>query len=168
VARLRWAKSKLPCENGGGNIIVMGRNRIEDQSPDLFSGVGGPSTNQAGDVERSRPPGRAALPKDLPTAIKYLDNRELDRLLRAATEEAERRGRLAPSPATTPTNINPGSGEPSLKQAPPTGRPTHQRPARTAATPLTRGQVNAVWAAFRAGVTPSEPIRRLGQTCQVI
>ena len=91
------------------------------------------------DVKRSRPPRRPALPI-CNTAIKYLDNGELDRLLRAATEEARQRGRLAPGPDTTPTKVNPVSGEPSLKQAPSTGK--------TAAIPLTRGQVNAVGAAF--------------------
>jgi hypothetical protein len=132
----------------------MGRDRIDEQTPDLFQSVGGASTNQAGDVKRSRPPRRPALPKDLHTAIKYLDNGELDRLLRAATEEARQRGRLAPGPDTTPTKVNPVSGEPSLKQAPSTGK--------TAAIPLTRGQVNAVRAAFKAGVTPSRIARQFG------
>jgi hypothetical protein len=84
---------------GGGNIKFMGRNRIEDQSPDLFAteGVGDPSTNQAADVEARRPR-RPALPKDLPAAIKYLNNGDLDRLLRAAMEEARRRGQTDPGP----------------------------------------------------------------------
>jgi hypothetical protein len=155
-------KIKLPCETGSCNIDIMGRDRIEEQTPDLFKGVGGPSTNEAGDVKRTGPRRRPALPKDLPTAIKYLDNGELDRLLRAATDEAKRRGRLPPSLATTPRNVNPGSGEPSLKQAPSTSRPTHQRPTRTAAIPLTRGQVNAVRAAFKAGVTPARIARQFG------
>jgi hypothetical protein len=151
----------LHCEAQGGNINLMGRNRIEDQSPDLFSteGVGDPSTNQAADV-KTRRPRRPALPKDLPHAIKYLDNGELDRLLRAAIEEARRRGRLAPTPET-PAKADSGSGE-SLRQALPTGRPTQQQPAKTAATPLTRGQMNAVWAAFKAGVTPSRIARQFG------
>jgi len=141
----------------------MGRNRIEDQSPDLFSteGVGDPSTNKTTDVKRTGPRGRPALPKDLPTAIKYLDNGELDRLLRAATEEARRRGRLPQTPET-PTKIDRGSGESSWKQALSTGRLTHRRPASIAATPITRGQVNAVRAAFKAGVTPSRIARQFG------
>jgi hypothetical protein len=165
VFRCGWlaliGKSKLHCEAQGGNINLMGRNRIEDQSPDLFSteGVGDPSTNQAADV-KTRRPRRPALPKDLPHAIKYLDNGELDRLLRAAMEEARRRGRLAPTPET-PAKADSGSGE-SLRQALPTGRPTQQQPAKTAATPLTRGQMNAVWAAFKAGVTPSRIARQFG------
>jgi hypothetical protein len=119
----------------------MGRYRIEDKSPDLFSteGVGDPSTNQAADVKKTRPRHRPALPKDLPTAIKYLNDGELDQLLRAATEEARQRGRLlAPTPET-PTKIDPDSGGPSPRQALPTGRPTHRLPASTAARPLTPG-----------------------------
>jgi hypothetical protein len=140
----------------------MGRYRIEDKSPDLFSteGIGGSSTNQATDV-KTRPPRRPVLPKDLSTAIKYLNDGEFDRLLRAATEEARRRGRLIPAPET-PTKIAPASGESSFMQAPPTGGPTQQRPSRTPAVPLTRGQVNAVWAAFKAGVTPSRIAGQFG------
>jgi hypothetical protein len=48
-------KIKLPCETGGGNISIMGRDRIDERTPDLFSteGVGGPSTNEATDVKRT-------------------------------------------------------------------------------------------------------------------
>jgi hypothetical protein len=40
-------KIKLPCETGGGNITIMRRDRIDEQTPDLFSAedVGRPSTN---------------------------------------------------------------------------------------------------------------------------
>ena len=70
----------------------MGRNRVEDQSPDLFSteGMSDPSTNEATDVKKTRP---------------------------------------------------------------------RRRP--TAAIPRTRGQVNAVRAAFKAGVTPGITMRQL-------
>jgi hypothetical protein len=96
----------LRREAGGGNINLMGRNRIEDQSPDLFSteGVGDPSTNQAADVGARRPR-RPAPPKDLPTAIKYLSNGDLDRLLRGAMEEARRRGRVTQT-CENPTKVN--------------------------------------------------------------
>jgi hypothetical protein len=123
----------------------MGRHPPEEQTPDLFSaeGISGSSANQAADI-RARRPRRPALPKDLPTAIKYLNNGELDRLLRAATEEARRRGRLPATPETPP-KIDPGSGEPSLRQAL-SIRPSRQQLAKTAATPPTRGQVNAALA----------------------
>jgi hypothetical protein len=155
------AKVKLLCGGQRGNMNAVGRKHIVEQTPDLFSteGVGGPSTDQAADV-KARRPRRPALPKDLATALKYLDKGELDRLLRAATAEAKRRGRLFAFPET-PTKINPGSGQSPLRQAQP-GSSVLKRQSRTAARPLTRGQVNAVVAAFKAGVTPSRIARQFG------
>jgi len=37
------------------------------------------------------------LPKDLPKAVKQLNDRELDLLIAASLEEAKRRGRLLPN-----------------------------------------------------------------------
>jgi hypothetical protein len=48
------------------------------------------------------------------------------------------------------------------KQTKSPGRPTHQRQIRPAAASLTRGQVNAVRAAFKAGVAPSRIARQFG------
>jgi hypothetical protein len=75
---------------------------------------------------------RHLLPKDLAGALKRLDSAELDALLAAVTTEAERRGRLPPSTATP-----------------------------SAAT-LTTGKLNAVRAAFKAGVKPSAIARQFG------
>ena len=84
------------------------------------------------------------LPKDLAGALKHLDDAELDALLVAVTTEAERRGRLRPSPA---------------KQSQP-------RKAEDGLGSLTSGQLNAVRAAFKAGVKPSVIARqfRLSQS----
>jgi DNA-binding transcriptional ArsR family regulator len=150
-------KIKLPCGRQRGNMNLMGRKRIEEPTPDLFptEGASGPSSNQVDDV-KARRPRPVTLPKDLPTAIQYLNDADLDRLLRAATEEAKRRGRLAIP--ETPRKTDSPSGESSLKQA----LPTHPRSSRPAAIPLTRGQINAVLAAFKAGVTPSRIARQFG------
>jgi hypothetical protein len=139
---------------------LMGRYPVDQQTPDLFSTEGLGASNQAANV-KARRTRRPALPKDLPTAIKYLNNEDLDRLLRAATEEAKRRGRLTTSPET-PKKIDSPPGEPSLRHARPTASPYNQRSSRTATTTLTRGQVNAVLAAFKAGVTPSRIARQFG------
>ena len=80
---------------------------------------------------------RHVLPKDLPNAIKHLSDEELDRLITAALAEMRRRGRRLPP----------------LK---PTAAPGLAR------TSLTRGQLNAVRAAFKAGVTPSRIARQFG------
>ena len=136
---------------------LMGRDRFEEQTPDLFptEGLSGPSSNKVEDVKPRRPR-RPALPKHLPTAIKYLNNEDLDRLLRAATEGARRRGRLAPNPET-PNKIEP-LGEPSSKQSSANSSTTGE----DRSIPLTQGQVNAVRSTFRAGVTPSRMARQFG------
>jgi hypothetical protein len=81
---------------------------------------------------------RHVLPKDLANAIKYLCDEELDRLIAAALAEMSRRGRRLPSDEPTPEM------------------------ARDLTTPLTRGQLNAVRAAFKAGITPTRIARQFG------
>jgi uncharacterized protein (DUF433 family) len=82
---------------------------------------------------------RHVLPKDLANAIKYLSDEELDRLIEAAFAEIRRRGRQLPSDKLTPEMA---------------------RDLTTAS--LTRGQLNAVRAAFRAGITPTRIARQFG------
>ena len=115
-----------------------------------------PSIGNSGRHQSVRPP------KDLPRAIRYLEDRELDWLLRVATEEAKRRGRAMPMAEASPTNTLAASSEPIPKQTKPPGRQTRQRQIRPAAAALTKGQVNAVRAAFKAGVTPSRIARQFG------
>jgi hypothetical protein len=79
-----------------------------------------------------------ALPNDLPNAIKQLDDRELDRLSSAVVAEQKRRGRTV-------------SNSEDRKQR--NDLPTHS---------LTSGQVKAVRAAFKAGVTSSRIARQFG------
>jgi hypothetical protein len=129
----------------------MGRNRSEGLTPDLFSTGAGPSRNQDRLPERrSR---RPALPKDLPKAIQYLADEQLDWLLRTVMQEARRRGRPLPVVEAAPTNISPKSPRPE--------RPTRQREIGPA-TGLTQGQMNAVRAAFKAGVPPRRIARQFG------
>jgi hypothetical protein len=127
----------------------MGRDRSNEQMPDLFSteGVGGSSSNQASDVTTARPSRRSILPKGLAKGIKYLDDQEFDRLLRVTTEEARRRGKLPASVA---------GSEARMKKHPLIDRPTQ------IAVPLSQGRVNAVRAAFKAGVTPARIARQFG------
>jgi len=83
---------------------------------------------------------RHVLPNDLPEAIKQLEDRELDKLLTAVLAEQKRRGRNLPV-----------SDESASK-----------RRAEALAVPLTQGKLNAVRAAFKAGVTPSRIARQFG------
>ena len=142
----------------------MGRDPTRNQTSDLFSTerLGGPSSDRPADAVTGRPPRRTALPKDLPKAIRYLEDRELDWLLRTAIHEAKRRGRPMPMAEASPTNTPAVSSEPIPKETKPPGRPTRQRQVGVAAAALTKGQVNAVRAAFKAGVTPARIARQFG------
>jgi hypothetical protein len=80
---------------------------------------------------------RNVLPADLPNAIKQLDDQEFDRLLAAVLAEQKRRGKRLPVPE-------------------------RKQRGDVAPTSLTRGQFNAVRAAFKAGVTPSRIARQFG------
>jgi len=142
----------------------MGRDPTKHQTPDLFSTerLGDPSSDRSAGTVAGRPSRRAVLPKDLPRAIRFLEDRELDWLLRVATQEAKRRGRPLPMTEASPTNTSAASSEPTPRQPQPPGRPTRQRQIRPAAASLSRGQVNAVRASFKAGVTPSRIARQFG------
>ena len=104
AARLQSPDSQLPYGSEGGNILGMGRDPTKNQTPDLFSTerLGGPSSDRPADAVTGRPPRRTALPKDLPKAIRHLEDRELDWLLRVATEETKRRGRAMPMAEASP------------------------------------------------------------------
>jgi hypothetical protein len=135
----------------------MGRTNIDQETTDLFSaeGDGNRSTNISSG-------GKLALPKDLANSLKYLDDGELDRLLEAAHEEAKRRGR--PPASLEPRRTKPivSSEEPKQKRPRPNSGPTRQRKIGPTSSPLTRGQVNAVRAAFKAGITPARIARQFG------
>jgi hypothetical protein len=89
------------------------------------------------------------LPKNLRTAVKHLSDGELDLLHAATHEEMGRRGRLPPTDQTT-------------NRSPRTDKFSHDRQVAAATVSLTRGQVNAVRAAFKAGIKPSRIARQFG------
>ena len=133
-------------------IGAMPIRRSADTAPDLFSvppspKAAGPSAvvqaEGAEDDPASQP--RHVLPKDLAGALKRLDNGEIDALLSAVTTEAERRGHL---PKRQP--------EPEAKPA------AHRTAVEEVASGLTKGKINAVRAAFKAGVKPSAIARQFG------
>jgi transketolase len=83
---------------------------------------------------------RHVLPANLTNAVKELGEKEFDRLLVAVIAEQRRRGRKLPA-----------SDETSRK-----------RKVEVITGPLTQGKLNAVRAAFKAGVTPSRIARQFG------
>jgi hypothetical protein len=134
----------------------MGRDRTEQATLDLFltasSGKPSPPAKQVSSAQKRR----HVLPKDLPNAVKHLDDRELDLLITASLEEAKRRGRLLP-------NIQANTPDQSVqKRSSPTDKSSQRRQVEVAAVSLTRGQVNAVRAAAKAGIKPSVIARQFG------
>jgi predicted DNA binding protein len=129
----------------------MGRDRAHQGTPNLFS------TPSLGDTSRSATKQvtsiseqRHVLPKDLPNSVKHLTDRELDLLITAAVEEAKRRGRAPPI-----ARADESAPRRSL-------RTDHRRQGEVAALSLTRGQINAVRAAFKAGIKASLIARQFG------
>jgi hypothetical protein len=90
------------------------------------------------------------LPNDLPNAVRQLDDRELDQLITVSLEEAKRRGKLLPN-------------TPNLALGQQLSKTTNQtQRADVAPVSLTRGQVNAIRAAAKAGIKPSVIARQFG------
>jgi len=131
----------------------MPTRRPAETTPDLFSAppkatTARPATVPQGEAEpdnlASQP--RHFLPKDL---LKRLDDAEIDALLAAVTTEAERRGRGPLSPAKDKPVAD---AKPQRRQA----------PAKDGVGSLTTGKLNAVRAAFKAGVKPSAIAKQFG------
>ena len=101
-------------------------------------------------------PQRHVLPKNLRKAVKHLSDAELDLLHAATLEEMKRRGRLPPSVGADSEQ----SSRHPVEFAP--KRLSKGRPVDTAEVSLTRGQVNAVRSAFKAGITPARIARQFG------
>src|SRR5437762_12722331 len=115
--------------------------RARSSTPDLFSSAP-PREAHSGSSEPIGSPSvvrsRHILPADLPNAVSYLNDQELDRLLSAVIAEQKRRGRKLPAVSRT------------------------QGVEVAAAFPLTQGKLNAIRAAFKAGVTASRIARQFG------
>jgi hypothetical protein len=128
----------------------MGSGSDPSIKPDLFSAQQSPDTSSPSENEAKTPlytdePAAApsyALPTNLPSALRHLDDDQLERLLSAVLAERQARGGKKLSK----------SAESSRKQ----------RTKVVAPPPLAQGKLNAVRAAFKAGVTPSRIARQFG------
>jgi hypothetical protein len=135
--------------NGGDEVLaraanlLIGRAAFETAKRMYPGDLIGPSPNPPpslpvparADAAATASPRRHVLPNDLPAAIKQLDDHELDRLQAAVLAEQKRRGR------------KPSSDKPRVEAV---------------AVHLTPGKMNAVRAAFKAGVKPSQIARQFG------
>ena len=113
-----------------------------DTTPDLFSTHAPAKASEppTAPQERAAAQPRHFLPKDLAGALKQLGDPEIDALLSAVTTEAERRGRLSVQPLKE-------------KFAADAKTQAQQAPNEAVAGSLTTGKLNAVRAAFKAGVS---------------
>jgi hypothetical protein len=102
---------------------------------------------------------RHVLPKNLRHAISQLSDGELDELFEAAFDEAKRRGRLPPSVRTERPSSALRPPKLTTKRLPQADK---RRRVDIPEVSLTRGQVNAIRASFKAGITPSRIARQFG------
>jgi hypothetical protein len=128
------ASSLKVVRTNGSDLFSLASARVPLPSPNP------PPSSQVNADAASASLRRHVLPKDLPAAIKQLDDQELDRLLAAALAERKRRG-----------------GKPVESVEPP-----DKRRIEAAVVHLTPGKLNAVRAAFKVGVKPSQIARQFG------
>jgi hypothetical protein len=129
---------------------AMGRDPAEQKALEPFPTAESPAAGAK--IETT--PQRYVLPKNLRNAVKHLSDGELDLMHAATVEEMRRRGRTPSVETDLPVRL-----DTAKTRSPPTEKRRH---VNIADVPLTRGQVNAVRAAFKAGVTPSRIARQFG------
>jgi hypothetical protein len=116
--------------------------RARLSTPDLFSSAPAREVHSQ-PLQPIGSPGpvtsRHVLPADLPNAVSHLNDQELDQLLSAILAEQKRRGKKLPAEMSRKRRVD-----------------------LDTAVPLTQGKLNAVRAAFKAGVTPSRIARQFG------
>lgn len=127
----------------------MGNGNNPSIKTDLFSEQQSPDTSSSPASETKSSPLRTdqtsaassqsyALPENLPSALGYLDDDQLDRLLAAVLAEQRRRGKKV--------SVSDKSPRKAL--------------VKVVAHPLPQGKLNAIRAAFKAGFTPSRIARQ--------
>ena len=170
-----WLLADLLYLIAGGIVGSMPSSRTQQQTADLFQATGAQescrahtparltSTQQSGAVVSGaeKLSSRHVLPRDLSNALKQLDDGELDRLFAATRYELQRRGRLFTSTAVIRPTTHRGTEQRASNQSTTTESP-ERRQQEEPNVALTQGQVNAVRAAFKAGIRPSRIARQFG------
>jgi hypothetical protein len=165
----------------GGIVGSMPLSRTQQQTADLFQSAGAQesfrahtparltSAQQSGAVVSGaeKLSSRHVLPRDLSNALKQLDDGELDRLFAATRHELQSRGRLLTStPVIRPTTHmgteQRASGQSTTTTTTTTEESPDRRQPEEPDVALTSGQVNAVRATFKAGITPTRIARQFG------
>jgi hypothetical protein len=171
-----WLLADLPHLIGGGIVSSMPLSRTQQETADLFQAAGVQESCRTHTPARLTSAQRSAaavsgaeklssrhvLPRDLSNALKQLDDGELDRLFAATCHELQRRGRsLTSTPVIRPTTHMATEQRASDQSATTKESPERRQPQEPNVA-LARGQVNAVRAAFKAGITPSRIARQFG------
>lgn len=147
----RLGSISIASERQGRHHCHMGISGNPSIKDDLFSAQQSPEMSSFSASEPKSLPLRAdepaapaspsyALPTNLPSALSHLNNEQLDRLLAAVIGELKQRGKTFPV-----------SDEPLRKQH-----------TNEVAPPLAQGKLNAIHAAFKAGVRPSRIAKQFG------
>ena len=171
-----WLLADLPHLIGGGIVGSMPLSRTQQETADLFQAAGVQESCRSHTPARLTSAQRSAaavsgaeklssrhvLPRDLSNALKQLDDGELDRLFAATCHELQRRGRsLTSTPVIRPTT-HMGTEQRASDQSTTTEASPERRQPEQPYVALPQGRVNAVRAAFKAGITPSRIARQFG------
>ena len=122
----------------GNNPSIKTDLFSEQQSPDTSSSPASEAKSLRTDQTAAASSQSYALPKNLSSALGYLDDDQLDRLLAAVVAEQRRRGKKVPVSDKSPRKAL----------------------VKMVAPPLPQGKLNAIRAAFKAGFTPSRIARQ--------
>ena len=156
---------------GGGIVGSMPLSRTQQQTADLFQAAGAQESCGAHTPARltaaavsgaEKLSSRHVLPRDLSNALKQLDDGELDRLFAATRHELQRRGRSLTNTSVIRPTTHMGTEQGASDQSTTTEESPERRQPETPNVALTRGQINAVRATFKAGITPSRIARQFG------
>jgi hypothetical protein len=144
----------------------MGREFTQQTTPDLFSTDAArdvsaePTERSSGRVAAAATPSkRHVLPENLDHAVKQLNNDELMQLIEVALKEAKRRGK---SPLQAEGSAQPSRPPETVQKRWSTEKTAGRKQIHVAEVTLSPGKLNAVRAAFKAGVTPSRIARQFG------
>jgi hypothetical protein len=154
----------------GGIVGSMPLSRTQQPTAELFRAANAPqpcgtptlqSTQQSAAVASTaeKMSSRHVLPRDLSNALKQLDDVELDKLFAATQHELQRRDRLLMDTQVMRPTMHIGAA--SDQSATSEESPERRQPEEPNVA-LTQGQLNAVLATFKAGITPSRIARQFG------
>src|SRR5262245_25321128 len=160
----------------GGIVGSMPLSRTQQQTADLFQAAGAQESCRAHTPARLTSAQQSAaavsgaeklslrhvLPRDLSNALKQLDDGELDRLFAATRHELQRPGMFLTNTSVIRPATHMGTEQRASDQSTTTEESPERRQPAEPNVALTRGQVNAVRAAFKAGITPSRIARQFG------